>query len=441
MATLEKILIISEGPPPLGSTPAEGGALRVWGLSKGLVANGHTVTLAYRSNYKLSDDSDKTKVPKGIKITTWDGTNIDELLRQHKIIILRYAMGEVEEFTRRLAKEHILVSDSYIPISIEVSARNSKEKDEHDHYLRMQEICAIATRRADYYLYASPSQKKYYLGYLSALNKINPITYPLFSNRLFEVPYGVDKADIPAQFTKPTYPKRPTLLWYGAFYSWFDMASLISSIIELKKEVPNFRLLIAGAKNPYNKNPALLAHYEKTMKALSVLGDTVELIEWTPFEKRFEIYNEASAIITFNHTGLENELAWRTRLMDYLLAYKPIITNGGDPLGDDLIERGIAFRAGEDDITRIFKEILANKIDKKIIDSAIVRYSWENITKQLSIELTNPTRLPEIKMIYKDSLKNLIKRSAKRVLLAPILTARYLKKHGIKKTIQRILHI
>lgn len=433
-----KILVVTEGPPPLGDTPAEGGALRAWGLAKGLASNGHNVTLAYRSTFKLADNAASTKIPDKISLKTWDGTNLDRLLEEHKIIVLRYAMGEAEEFTRRLTNEHILVSDSYIPISIEVSARNSTEKDEHENYLWLQEVSAIASRRADYFLYASPAQKKYYLGYLAALNKINPITYPLFTNRLFEVPYGVDKNEIPNKYRKPSTPKTPTLLWYGAFYSWFDMESLIAAIKQLKQEMPNFKLLIAGAKNPYNQNPALLEHYNKTMSALEVLGETVEMIGWTPFDKRFEIYNRASAIITFNHLGLENELAWRTRLMDYLLAYKPIITNGGDPLGDDLIERGIAYRANEKAIVEVFKNILNTQQSSKAYDEAIHRYSWVEITKNLSNELRKPSRLPEVKMVRKVHPARKFAQKSKRVAKLPMQTIRYTKKHGVSKTLQRI---
>lgn len=433
-----KTLVITEGPPPLGDTPAEGGALRAWGLAKGLAINGHSVTLAYRSTFKLSDNFKETKIPEGIILKTWDGTNLDKLLEDHRIIVLRYAMGEAEEFTRRLNENHILVSDSYIPISIEVSARNSKEKDEQTNFLWLQDICAIASRRADYFLYASPAQKKYYLGYLAALNKINPITYPMMSGRLFEVPYGVDEDDMPKKYKNLSMQKNPTLLWYGAFYSWFDMESLIGAVKQLKNEMPNFKFLIAGARNPYNQNPALLDHYNKTIKSLEVLGDTVEMIEWTPYHKRFEIYNRASAIITFNHLGLENELAWRTRLMDYLLAYKPIITNGGDPLGDDLIERGIAHMANEKTIVEVFKKILTNQNSKDVYDEAIRRYSWTNITKELAAELTKPSRLPTVKMIRKAHPARRLAQKSKRVAKLPIATIKYAKKHGVTKTVQRI---
>lgn len=432
-----RILVISEGPPPLGSTVSEGGALRAWGLAKGLACNGHTVTLAYRSTFNIASDVSKTKVPEGITIATWNGDLLPELISKHTVIVLRYAMGEAAAITKLLSPKHILVSDSYVPISVEVAARKSNDPNEEINYLRLQKTSAIAMRRADYILYASPAQKLYYLGYLSGINKLNPTSYNRLEERLLEVPYGVDIAEKPQNTA--TSPEHPTLLWYGAFYSWFDMEVLIPALGEIKRTVPNFKLLIAGAKNPYNQDPGLLAHYKKTTKALSVLDDTIEYIPWTAFDKRFEIYGKASAIITYNHEGLENLLAWRTRLMDFVLADRPILTNAGDPLGEDLIQRGVAFRVTPDSLAETFKEVIDRPPKKIQYENASESYDWTHITKTLSRDLNNASRMPEGLMVLKPSALGVAKASTKKLLAVPKRAHSYAKKHGVRKTAKRIM--
>lgn len=432
------ILIISEGPPPIGDTVAEGGALRAWGLAKGLVHYGFTVTFAYRSTFDMDVSQNTTQ--DSIKITTWNGRTIGSLLENHKIVVMRYAMGEAKAIADRLKPDHILISDSYIPIAIEVAARNSNDKHEVENFIRLQETSAFATRRADYFLYASPAQKGYYIGYLAGLNKLNPLTYKQLNNRMFEVPYGVDPNDKDTKLLA-NKPKKPTLLWYGAFYSWFDMESLIDSLAEVKKSVPGFKLLIAGAKNPYNKDPGILAHYEKTMKALEKLGDSVEHIAWHPYDKRFEVYAQASAIITWNHEGLENEFAWRTRLMDFVLAERPIITNGGDPLGEDLIERGIALRANTDNLDAVFINAIKNPPKKELFDSAGERYSWVNITKELADTLQNPTRMVVAEMIHKPSAGVVAIRRLKKLLTSPLILIRSVKTYGLSETYHKIIKV
>jgi glycosyltransferase involved in cell wall biosynthesis len=434
---MKKVLIISEGPPPLGSTPVEGGALRAWGLAKGLISHGMSVTVAYRSTFALADDHQDTPIPKGIQVATWDGETIDALLQHHQVIIMRYAMGEAWAITQKLSPEHIYVADSYVPISIEVSARNSNHKDEITNYLRLQESSMLSMRRADYILYASPAQLLYYLGYLGGINKLNPATYQELAHRLMEVPYGVDLADKPKSL--PAAPSSPTLLWYGAFYSWFDMESLIPALQTIKKDVPGFRLLIAGAKNPYNQDPGLLSHYEKTVEALSVLGDTVEYVPWASFEERFNIYSRASAIVTFNHLGLENKLAWRTRLMDYVLADRPIITNGGDPLGDDLIKRGVAFASTAEQLATTFRSVIATKHDKATFRAAAERYSWQAATKALADQLQSPTRMKQVPMVLSHNIFSVWRRRLVAYAGHPKRLLRYIRAHGVMQTIRRIV--
>lgn len=435
-----KILVISEGPPPLGDTHAEGGALRAWGLAKGLAYHGFDVTFAYRSTFEVAANAFEKPLPERITVSTWDGDTLQPLLERNRIVVMRYAMGEAQAIADRLKKQHILVSDSYIPISVEVAARRSKAKYENDNYLRLQESSAIATRRADYFLYASSAQKMYYIGYFAGLNKLNPATYEELEGRMFEVPYGIDPTDKDHKLVSQKVD-HPTLLWYGAFYSWFDMESLIDSLLRIKTDIPDFCLLIAGAKNPYNKDAGILAHYEKTMRALERLGDTVKHIDWHPYEQRFKAYAKASAIITWNHLGLENQLAWRTRLMDFVLSDRPIITNGGDPLGEDLIKRNIAFQANPDTLDRVFEEVIKQPPKQEVFDKAAEDYSWVNLTRDLAEALKSSTNMTTIEMIHKAPFVAILFRRIRFLAVSPWKIVRSLKKNGLKRTISISLKV
>lgn len=427
-----KVLVISEGPPPLGSTGVEGGGLRAWGLAKGLAKHGFSVTLAYRSTFALADDADYTKLPDNMSLDTWDGATLDEVLDRHDIVVMRYAMGEAYHIIKKLRKDQILVSDNYIPISVEVAARRSDHPDENINYLRLQKSSMEATRRADYILYASESQKDYYIGYLAGINKLNPTTYDELPGRLFRVPYGVDPDEKPKKIKAS--PTTPTLLWYGAFYSWFDMEGLVKTLVQLKNEIPEFRLVIAGAKNPYNKDPGILAHYEKTMKTLEPLKEVIELVPWGSFDERFDTYAKGSAIITWNHEGLENEYAWRTRLMDFVLAERPIITNGGDPLGEDLIAKGIAFRSSTDTMKETFLSIIKEPPSGRVYKDVAEAYSWYVLVEPLAKQLENASRMLDAEMDLKTDLRRHIKEGSHLLVKAPFIIGKSLVKHGPKGT-------
>ncbi len=430
------ILVISEGPPPLGSTGVEGGGLRAWGLAKALAHHGFQVTFAYRSTFALADDHERTSIPDGVKVDTWDGTNLKDIIDNHRIIVMRYAMGEALHIISCLSDSHILVSDNYIPISVEVAARQSDDPNELTNYLRLQKSSLRATRRADYILYASDTQYHYYVGYLAGINKLNPKTYGELEKRMFKVPYGVDPSEKVGR--AQSRPDKPTLLWYGAFYSWFDMESLVESLKELKKDVPGFRMVIAGAQNPYNKDPGLLAHYNRTMKALEPIKDIIELVPWGPFDERFVTYAKSSAIITWNHDGLENKFAWRTRLMDFILAERPIITNGGDPLAEDLIRRGVAFKADLSNIKSVFEKVIHSPPSKKTYDAAAHDYSWEVITKELAHDLETASRMVSADMELTGEARRAFIGKAKLGIKSPYLVVRSIKKHGVKGAMWKV---
>ena len=387
----KSILVLSEGPPPLGDTRVEGGGLRAWGLAASLSSEGHNTTYAYRSSFEAI--SEELKPSDGVRVTQWSPSNIAKLIAEHTHIILRYSMGEMSLFLDNIKDEQILIADCYIPISVEYSARQSEAtKQELKNYTLESFWWEKCIGRADYFLYAADEQLHYYLGYLSAVLKLNPASYDEIGKRLIRLPYGYFKKDIAEERKRP---KNPSLLWHGAIYPWFNMEPLVEAVKLIKAEHPNFKLIIAGAKNPYTSNIAFLEHYKKSIKQLESVREFTEFIGHTPYHERFSIYSKGSAIITLNKEGLENKLAWRTRLADYIAAKVPIITNGGDPLGERCIGAGVAIRiedmASPEAIKKAFQKSLFMKTapNNKLLEEM----TWENNIGQLANAINSSSRL------------------------------------------------
>ena len=173
------------------------------------------------------------------------------------------------------------------------------------------------------------------------------------------------------------------------------MKPVVEAAKLLKKEYPNFKMIIAGAKNPYTSNKDFLSHYAGSMELIKEIEHFTEIIGHTPYSERFNIYAKGSTIITINKDGLENNLAWRTRLADYIAARKPIITNGGDPLGEKAIEAGIAERIADisssESIQHAFKKSLKINISDK--NQLVGELTWENNIHKLINILSESTRL------------------------------------------------
>src|SRR5665213_2228350 len=122
----KRCLVLSQGPVP---TPehkkVEGGGLRCWGLAKGIVANKPDVeiTVAYHESYRQDSFTDTYE---GIKLTTWNINSIGDLISGYDSVLVSYCMADlsvkVADFIRT---DQQLILDCYVPIYVEVSARNT----------------------------------------------------------------------------------------------------------------------------------------------------------------------------------------------------------------------------------------------------------------------------------------------------------------------------
>ena len=77
-------------------------------------------------------------------------------------------------------------------------------------------------------------------------------------------------------------------------------------------------------------------------------------------------YLGSDAVVLINNIGMENTLAWRTRLVDYVWADLPIVTNGGDPMSDILEANKAVYILPDLDAKTIEKRLLRFRKIKKL---------------------------------------------------------------------------
>lgn len=396
-------LIITYGPVP---TPqyqtVEGGGMRAWGLASGLVAHGLNVTVAVNNNFP--QDIYKHE---GVRLVNWDlNQHFIDLINSYDSVIISYCMGDPSVFVAKHIHENVqLILDVYVPIYVEVSARDSKDIDtEYTNYMRDMQGYNQVLLRGDYFLVASESQKIFYTGVLGALGIINPRSYR--EDRLLIVPFGIH--DQPAVAKTNPYKKlgisdnQFIVLWFGGLYPWFRAEEFIQAIKNFA-DSDEVKFVIVGGKNPFNTLPDFLKQYEKVYDfALSnkLLGKTVYLVDWVNFEDRINWYKHADVVISLNQPGEENIFAWRTRVMDYVWGELPIITNGGDPLSEYLISKNAALRITDlssSAITKIIKSLTNEPKILKELNSNILKikpeFVWQKIiqpVKQVIVGATRP---------------------------------------------------
>jgi glycosyltransferase involved in cell wall biosynthesis len=425
--TLKTCLIVTYGPVP---TPqyqtVEGGGMRAWGLAKGLQTNGTKITIAVNNSFPQELNNYKD-----IDLVNWGlDDQFAEFLNTFDAVVVSYCMGDASVFIAdRINNDVQLILDAYVPIYIEVSARDSKNVEiELKNYLADIQRFNHVLRRGDYFLCANDSQKTLYLGVLSSLGVVNPRSYR--QERILITPFGIH--DEPIDNAKNPYTKLGikaadfVVLWFGGLYPWFRVDELLGAIQTLSRN-KSIKFVFVGGKNPFNPNPDFTKQYDRTVdfaKEHGYKNDSVFFIDWVEYNDRINWYSGADVVISLNQPGEENGFSWRTRVMDFVWGEIPVLTNGGDPLSETLLEKSAAVRLdslSSKNISQVIEDLQSNKDTLKKVTENIralkSNYYWENILKPLS-DIIRLGSLP-----YNDELLFKQQNGIEEVLAGELVTA------------------
>jgi glycosyltransferase involved in cell wall biosynthesis len=411
---IKSCLVVTYGPVPTPQYQTiEGGGMRAWGLAKGLTANSIQATVAVNNSFpqELAEHD-------GIRLVNWGVDEaFAELINSFDAVIISYCMGDASIFVAdRIADNVKLILDAYVPIYVEVSARQAKDMDsEFTNYMADLGRFNHALKRGDYFLCASTTQKIFYTGVLSALGIVNPRSYR--QDRILIVPFGIHE-------TKPVITENPyaklgitkddfVVLWFGGLYPWFRVEELLGAIEDLSG-VPKLKFVFVGGKNPFNPNPDFARQYEKTVafaKEKKFIDKLVYFVDWVDYETRVNWYKGADVVISLNQPGEENGLSWRTRVMDFVWGELAMITNGGDPLSEALLEHDSAIRlpslsanALSDSIKQVYeKPAILKKVQERMIQQK-QRYQWPGLLKPV-VAVINEDFYPHVdEVAFRDRL-------------------------------------
>lgn len=453
-ATSKSCLVITYGPVPTSQYQTiEGGGMRAWGLAQGLKANGLDVTVGVNSGFP----QELTEY-EGIRLVNWSlDAAFTQLINSFDAVVVSYCMGDPSVFIADNLNEDVqLILDAYVPIYIEISARDSKDiETEYTNYMADIGRFNKVLKRGDYFLYANDAQELLYSGVLSALGVINPSSYR--TKRLIKAPFGIHR--LPVKSSTNPYktlgiaPDDFVVLWFGGIYPWFRVEEYLAAIRELSAD-KHIKFVFVGGKNPFNPNPDFSRQYDIALmfaQQHKLTNRSVFFVDWVDFDKRVDWYAHASIIVSINQPGEENKYSWRTRVMDYIWGEVATISNGGDPLSEELIANEAAFRVPELTTNALIEAIknvrsdpqLLRQLHKNVI-TLKNKYSWDVVTAETA-SLIKAGKLP---FVAENPLRELVGAPsdvimqgavilpgrARRVAALPVKMARKMRQKGILRT-------
>ncbi|URZ00145.1 glycosyltransferase [Clostridium felsineum] len=414
-----KILLISN--EPIAKKMA-GPGIRYWEFAKEL-GKYNEVFLAIPNENEI-DTSELN-----IEMVSYEPGKADNLIRsayESDIIIIQGLILEIVPELKDICSEKILIVDIYDPFVIEIletyknkSIKNRVEANNLNLKIQLEQL-----ELGDYFICANDKQMDYWIGMLSALNKVNPYEYDLSYklDKLIDlVPFGVSN-DEPVNSKKMMKDKIPNLkdtdkvlIWGGGIWNWFDPITLIKAIKEISKERDDIKLFFLGVKHP---NPGV-PEMEMCNNAIK-LAEDLDLkdkyvffnMDWVEYNDRQNFLMESFAGVSCHLDNLETRFSFRTRILDYFWAKLPIIATEGDYFAE-LIERdglGVVVKYGDaislkDGILRLVTDEDFYETCKENIAKIREEYRWKEVMKPLIEFCNNPIKKKKVNV---DSNRNLI---------------------------------
>jgi glycosyltransferase involved in cell wall biosynthesis len=191
--------------------------------------------------------------------------------------------------------------------------------------------------RGDLFLCSSEEQRLYYLGWLTALGRVNPLTQeddPRLERLIVELPFGTPDESPPVRPPRSTVldavQDTDPLLYFGGIYDWYDPGLVLDALEDLLESHPGTSVIFVEHPHPELTPLGAAADALRMAADRGWLGRQVRFEPWRPYERRFDLAMVSDLAVVCHRPGLETDLSLRTRLVDMLWLGLPlVVTEGG----------------------------------------------------------------------------------------------------------------
>jgi glycosyltransferase involved in cell wall biosynthesis len=380
-----------------------GPAIRAWHLAQ-VLASRFTVTLA--STVGASRHHNAMRVCS----VAQEARGMAALVEESDVV---FAPTSVVRRHPEVASSSVpLVVDMYIPTHLENLESGGRADADHERAVAHQvSVINDDLARGDFFLCASERQRDFWLGALSHAGRINPATYdddPTLRRLIDVVPFGLPPdPPVPAGgVLRRHFPAigahDPVVVWGGGVYDWFDPVSLVRAVDRVRSTIPDVRLVFLGMSNP-NPDIAEMARaveLRAVSDELDLTGTTVFFNEhWVPYDTWGSYLVDADVAVSLHLDNLESRFSFRTRILDYLWARRPMIVTGGDSLGDLVAARDLGITVAPGDVDAIadaLTHLLTEGVPPADFGATLAEFQWATVAQPLLRWLASAHRAPDM---------------------------------------------
>src|SRR5450830_385886 len=380
-----------------------GPAIRVWNFAK---------VLSKYMNVILAIPNEPVFPPMEFEIVKCSGElSFIDLASRSDIILFGGMVFNKFQSIKKIDKYFIMdIYDPYNLATLE-EYKNKPGKEYMDIHKYVSGILNEQLYYGDYFICASERQRDYWLGMLSALGRVNPVTYapdPTLRKMIDVVPFGlpenkpVHERNVLKGVIKGIDKNDFVVLWAGGIYNWFDTLSLIRAMKIVWEKRKDIKLFFLGVKhpNPLVKELTLVNETVSLAKSLDVYENNVFFnFGWVKYEERQNYLMESDAGIVTHPVHIETRFSFRTRALDCMWASLPMISTEGDFFSDLIREKTLGIVVKEKDPEDIANAIIRLAENKEFYNKCVSNlkeiakdYTWEKVCAPVLKYCMDPTK-------------------------------------------------
>ncbi|MEE4273839.1 MAG: glycosyltransferase [Thermoanaerobaculales bacterium] len=298
---------------------------------------GHRVTLAIPN-----DAGEAEAVGEGIDVITADPDRLGAQAEGHDWVLLHGHLGNHYLCQRDDLPVVVDLYDPFLVENLHYHRALGFEPYRTDHA-----TWKLQLGRGDFFLCSSAEQRFFYLGWLGALGRVNPLILdddPRLEGLIAELPFGAPDEEPPPKPAREEVlgdaVEGGPVLYFGGIYDWYDPAVVLEAVPDLLAADRRTVVVFVDHPHPDDTPLSLAEQTRRTAEARGWLGSTVRFERWRPYHRRFELAAVSDLALITHRPGLETDLSLRTRMVDLLWLGLPVVATAGGAMSKVIEDTG-----------------------------------------------------------------------------------------------------
>ena len=262
-----------------------------------------------------------------------------------------------------------------------------------DPYRNDHATWVLQMSRGDFFLCSCEEQRQYYLGFLTALGRVNPHLVrddPDTAGLVAVVPFGVPRELPPHEPILGERQGGERRLLFGGLYDWYDPWPVLEALARCDAGAGEdlWKLYLIRNPNSDGTPQKLFTEVEAWCRRRGLWEERIVVLDWIPAHRRYDLLRDVDLLVSTHTATLETRLSLRTRFLDALVAGCPVVITEGGAMSRMLRERNAGWVVPEGDADAIlaaWREILADDPGPRVAagHTLIGEFAWERVLEPL----------------------------------------------------------